>query len=65
MPSKSGAQHRLMAMAATRKGGYRGIPQSVGREFIDADRGRKFHDDMAKHAAGMHKRLARGHGLKR
>lgn len=62
MPSKTGKQHRLMAMAATKSGGYRGIPQSVGRDFIEADRGRQFHDGMAKHAAGMHKRLAKGHG---
>jgi hypothetical protein len=53
-----------MAMAATAKGGYRGIPQSVGRDFIDADRGRHFnhHDHAAKLASGMHKRLASGHG---
>lgn len=73
MPSKSGRQHRLMAMAATKPGGYRGIPQKTGRDFIDADRGRHFggppkaplethHDHAARVAADMHTRLAAGHG---
>lgn len=42
MPSKSPAQHRLMMAAAHTKGGFGGVPQSVGREFADADKGRKF-----------------------
>lgn len=64
MPSKTLAQHRLMAMAATRSGGYRGISQKVGRDFIDADRGKHFtHHEHARHLArGMHHRLAKGHG---
>ena len=44
MPSKSKAQHNLMAMVAhDPKAAKRlGIPQSVGREFVSADKGRKF-----------------------
>ena len=43
-PSKSGRQHRLMALVATNpKAAKRlGIPQSVGREFIEADVGKHF-----------------------
>ena len=40
MPSKSPAQARLMAAAAHTKGGYGGVPQSVGKEFNQADKGR-------------------------
>lgn len=37
MPSVSAKQHRLMEAAAHTKGGYGGVPQSVGREFAKAD----------------------------
>jgi len=37
MPSKSPAQRRLMAAAAHTPGGYGGVPQSVGKEFNEAD----------------------------
>jgi hypothetical protein len=39
MPSKSPVQARLMAAAAHTKGGYDGVPQSVGKEFNQADKG--------------------------
>lgn len=39
MPSKSPAQARLMAAAAHTKGGYGGVPQSVGKDFNAADKG--------------------------
>lgn len=44
MPSKSKAQHNLMAMVAhDPKAAKRvGIPQSVGRDYVQADKGRKF-----------------------
>ena len=44
MPSKSKAQHNLMAMVAhDPKAAKRvGIPQSVGRDYVEADKGRKF-----------------------
>ncbi len=37
MPSKSPAQAKLMRIAAHTKGGYGGVPQSVGKEFESAD----------------------------
>ena len=39
MPSKSPAQARLMAAAAHTKGGFGGVPQLVGRDFNQADKG--------------------------
>ena len=44
MPSKSSKQHNLMAMVAhDPKAAKRlGIPQSVGRDYVEADKGRKF-----------------------
>lgn len=44
MPSKSGKQHRLMEMVAHNPGAAKrvGVPQSVGKEFVMADQGRKF-----------------------
>jgi hypothetical protein len=38
MPSKSPAQHRLMQAAAHTKGGFGGVPQKVGKEFVNADK---------------------------
>ncbi len=40
MPSKTPAQRKLMAIAAHTPGGYGGVPQSVGQEFHQADRGK-------------------------
>jgi hypothetical protein len=44
VPSKSGKQHRLMALVANDpKAAKRlGIPQKVGKEYVKADKGRKF-----------------------
>lgn len=39
MPSKSPKQARLMAAAAHTPGGYGGVPQKVGKEFNQADKG--------------------------
>jgi hypothetical protein len=46
MPSVSKKQHNLMAMVANDpKAAKRlGIPQSVGRDYVKADKGRKFGD---------------------
>ena len=41
MPSKSKAQHNLMEAAAHTKGGYGGVPQKVGKEFVKADKMKK------------------------
>ena len=38
MPSKSPDQHRLMQAAAHTKGGFGGVPQKVGKEFVKADK---------------------------
>ena len=38
MPSKSKSQKRLMQAAAHTKGGFGGVPQSVGKEFASADK---------------------------
>ena len=44
MPSKSKAQHNLMAMVANDPAAAKrvGIPQSVGAEYMKADKGKKF-----------------------
>lgn len=44
MPSKTRAQHNLMAMVANDPAAAKrlGIPSSVGREFMKADKGRAF-----------------------
>ena len=46
MPSSSGKQHRFMAAVASNPKFAKkaGVPQSVGQEFIKADKGRKFSD---------------------
>jgi|TARA_R110000868_G_scaffold393110_1_gene664027 hypothetical protein len=41
MPSKSPAQKRLMQAAAHTKGGYGGVPQKVGKEFVKADKAKQ------------------------
>lgn len=40
MPSSSEKQKKLMRIAAHTKGGYGGVPQSVGKEFEAADEGK-------------------------
>jgi len=44
MPSKTRAQHNLMAMVANDAAAAKrvGVPQSVGKEFVKADKGLKF-----------------------
>jgi len=44
MPSKSKAQHNLMAMVANNPAAAKrvGVPQSVGKEFMKADKGKRF-----------------------
>ena len=46
MPSKSKAQHNFMAAVANNPQFARraGVPQSVGREYMKADRGRSFNE---------------------
>ena len=62
MPSESAKQHRLMAMVANDpKAAKRlGIPQSVGRDYVEADKGRKFGSggSMKESKAMMKKEVA-------
>ena len=62
MPSTSKAQHNLMAMVANDPAAAKrmGISQKVGREFMKADKGRKFKEggDMKESKAMMGKELA-------
>ena len=59
MPSTSRKQHNLMALVANDPAAAKrlGIPQKVGKEFMEADKGRKFAQggDM-KESKGMMKK---------
>jgi len=50
MPSVSGKQHRFMEMIAhdPAKAKAAGVPQSVGKDFAEADKGKSFGGDEAK-----------------
>ena len=52
MPSHSLKQHNLMAMVAHDPAAAKrmGIPQSVGREYVQADKGKKLAEALKKHA---------------
>ena len=58
MPSKSKAQHNLMAMVANDPAAAKrvGIKQSVGKEFISADKGKKFKEGGMKESKAMVKK---------
>lgn len=62
MPSKTQAQHNLMAMVANDPAAAKrvGIPQKVGKEFMQADKGRKFNQggDMKESKAMVGKEVA-------
>jgi hypothetical protein len=63
MPSKSPAQHRLMEAAAHTKGGFGGVPQKVGKEFVKADEGKKFKEGgLYANINAKRKRIAEGSG---
>jgi len=64
MPSKSPAQKRLMQAAAHTKGGFGGVPQKVGKEFVTADKKMKsgglyanIHAKQERIAAGSGERM--------
>ncbi len=63
MPSKSPAQHRLMQAAAHTKGGFGGVPQKVGKEFVKADRGLKG-GGLYANIHAKQQRIAEGSGEK-
>jgi hypothetical protein len=58
MPSKSGKQHRLMALVANDpKAAKRlGISQKVGKEFMKADKGKKFRGGGMSRPAAIERR---------
>lgn len=58
MPSVSKSQRRLMAAAAHTRGGYGGVPQSVGKEFNNADKG---HPAPKRERVGSGARKAKKH----
>ena len=64
MPSKSKAQHNFMAAVAHSPAFAKkaGVPQSVGKEFNQADKGRKFSKggDMKKGYADGKGKMAKG-----
>lgn len=57
MPSTSKKQHNLMAMVANdpAKAKQLGVPQSVGQEFVQADKGMKFDKAPTKGRADLQK----------
>jgi hypothetical protein len=62
MPSKSLAQHRLMQAAAHTKGGFGGVPQKVGKEFVHADKNKKFGKGGPSLAISRGEKLPAGQG---
>ena len=66
MPSSSGKQHRFMAAVANNPAFAKkvGVPRSVGEEFVQADKGRKFKEsemkDMKAMKAMKAKKMAKG-----
>src|SRR5574343_278712 len=67
MPSKSKAQHKLMAAVAHNKSFAKkvGIPQSVGKDFMEADKGKKFKKGGVSLSIGRGEKLpvSKGAGL--
>jgi hypothetical protein len=51
MPSKNLKQHRFMEMVAHSPAAAKrvGVPQSVGQDFVQADKGKKFATALRKH----------------
>jgi hypothetical protein len=67
MPSKSKAQHKLMTAVAHNKSFAKkvGIPQSVGKDFMEADKGKKFKKGGVSLSIGRGEKLpvSKGAGL--
>jgi len=65
MPSKSAKQHRLMEAVAHSKAFAKkvGIPQSVGKDFAEADKGKKFkYGGLYANIHAKQERIAHGSG---
>ncbi len=58
MPSTSGAQHRFMEMVAHDPSAAKrvGVPQSVGRDFVQADKSEGKHFKAKKLAKALRSR---------
>jgi len=65
MPSSSAKQHRFMAMVANDPAAAKrvGVPQSVGKEFVQADKGRKFKESEMKDMKAMKAKKMAGGGM--
>jgi hypothetical protein len=63
MPSKSPSQKRLMEAAAHTKGGFGGVPQKVGKEFVKADKKLK-EGGLYANIHAKRERIAEGSGEK-
>jgi hypothetical protein len=67
MPSKSKAQHNLMTAVAHNKAFAKkvGIPQSVGKDFTEADKGKRFKSGgLYANIHAKQERIAHGSGEK-
>jgi hypothetical protein len=65
MPATSQAQRRLMFAAAAKKGGAGGVPQSVGKEFAEADPGGKLPEKKGEPEGRADRRYAKSKHAKR
>lgn len=61
MPPVSQAQRRLMQAAAHTKGGFGGVPQSVGKDYESADAGGKLPERKAPKKSKAEKRYGRSY----
>ena len=65
MPSKTPAQHKLMEAAAHTKGGFGGVPQKVGKEFVKADKGKNYKEGgLYENINAKRERITKGSGEK-
>jgi hypothetical protein len=65
MPSKTPAQHKLMEAAAHTKGGFGGVQQKVGKEFVKADKGKNYKEGgLYENINAKRERITKGSGEK-
>ncbi len=58
MPPVSEAQRRLMWAASQKKGGVGGVPQSVGKDFAEADQGGKLPERKGSKSDRLYRKKA-------
>lgn len=56
MPSKTPAQEKLMNIAAHTPGGYGGVPQTVGKEFHEADKAKARGKNTERRTKSLYKK---------